>query len=288
MRIVFEKLQTSSKNVYVDFGDGTWQPFSVNEAKANGINIPASCKDYSKIKIKGSAEIFPNIDVITGIKRYEEVGVDDIITYCTINDNYELDGGIGVNSLSYYPNLYFCCNGEMSNFGNSIPSIQPTDYIGWVASINGDEMILISESDSFLLNLGSDYITINDNKVEGYDHIYVADDGSGNKVLLDTSNFMQQVPFFPVKGQENKYVISKNSLERIHNLGLSNPTFVHTGSGSDYLYQLGSGNVNIGGFYKDSYTWMSNVDIKDKIEDYAYLYTGSGVYRKINIKLNIQ
>ena len=289
MKIVFEKLQTSSKNVYVDFGNGTWQSFPVNEARTNGINIPTSCKDYSKIKIKGSAEIFPNMDVITGIKRYEKVGVDDIIVYCTINDKYELDGRLGTTSLSYYSDLYFCCDGEKSKFGNSIP-IQPTDYEGWVASINDDEMILISESDSFLLNfnLGSDYITINDNKVDGYENVYVADDGSGNKILLDTSDFMQQIVFYPVEGQEDEYDISQNSLDHIHSLGLANPTFVHTGSGSDYLYQLGSGNVNIGGYYKDSYTWMSNADIKSRIEDYAYLDTGSGVYRKINIKLNIQ
>lgn len=69
MKIVFEKLQTSSKNVYVDFGDGTWQSFPVNEARTNGINIPDSCNDYSKIRIKGKAEVLPNLDVITGIKQ---------------------------------------------------------------------------------------------------------------------------------------------------------------------------------------------------------------------------
>lgn len=288
MKIVFEKLQTSSKNVYVDFGNGTWQSYPVNEARTNGIIIPTSCKDYSKIKIKGSTEVFPNMDVITGIKRYEKVGVDDIIAYCTINDNYELDGGLGTTSLSYYSDLYFCCDGEMSKFGNSIPNVQPIDYVGWVANINGDEMIKISESDSFLLNLGSGYITITDNKVDGCENVYVTDDGSGNKILLDTSDFMQQVVLYPVEEQEDKYDISQNSLNHIHSLGLEHPTFVHTGSGSDYLFQLGSGNVSIGGYSTDSYTWMSNADIKSRIEDYAYLDIGSGVYRKINIKLNIQ
>lgn len=72
MKIVFEKLQTSSENVYVDFGDGIWQSYPVNEAKVNGINIPVTCEDYSRIRIKGKSEIFPNLDVITGIKSIEE------------------------------------------------------------------------------------------------------------------------------------------------------------------------------------------------------------------------
>lgn len=69
MKIVFEKLQTSNENIYVDFGNGTWQSFQVNDVRANGITIPDSCNDYSKIKIKGKAEVLPNLDVITGIKQ---------------------------------------------------------------------------------------------------------------------------------------------------------------------------------------------------------------------------
>lgn len=104
MKIVFEKLQTSSKNVYVDFGNGTWQSYPVNEARANGINIPTSCKDYSKIKIKGSAEIFPNMDVITGIKRYEKVGEEEIVIpmVADIHSNTEIE--IHPNSGYYFIN----------------------------------------------------------------------------------------------------------------------------------------------------------------------------------------
>ena len=85
MKIVFEKLQTSSNNVYVDFGDGTWQAFPVNEAKDNGINIPASCSDYSKIRIKGSTDVFPNLDVITSIKQTIDPIYKDV--YITQGDN---------------------------------------------------------------------------------------------------------------------------------------------------------------------------------------------------------
>ena len=69
MKIIFEKLQTSNENIYVDFGNGAWQPFPVNDAKTNGITIPDSCNDYSKIRIKGKAQVLPNLDVITGIKQ---------------------------------------------------------------------------------------------------------------------------------------------------------------------------------------------------------------------------
>jgi hypothetical protein len=53
MKIVFETLKTSNENIYVDFGNGVWQSFTVNDAKTNGITIPDSCNDYSKIRIKG-------------------------------------------------------------------------------------------------------------------------------------------------------------------------------------------------------------------------------------------
>ena len=106
MKIIFEKLQTSNKNVYVDFGDGVWKPYPVNDAKDNGIIIPDNCNDYSKIKIKGSTEVLPNMDVITGIKRYEK-GADDIIVDGTIDfDSYRIIGSIGGVDFSSFQDLY--------------------------------------------------------------------------------------------------------------------------------------------------------------------------------------
>lgn len=105
MKIIFEKLQTSNKNVYVDFGDGVWKPYPVNDAKDNGIIIPDNCNDYSKIKIKGSTEVLPNMDVITGIKGYE--GVEDFIVSGTIDMSSScIRGSIGGVDFSYFQDLY--------------------------------------------------------------------------------------------------------------------------------------------------------------------------------------
>jgi hypothetical protein len=67
VKIIFEKLKTSNENIYVDFGDGVWKPYPVNEAKTKGIHIPESCTDYNNIKIKGSTNVFNNISVITNV-----------------------------------------------------------------------------------------------------------------------------------------------------------------------------------------------------------------------------
>ncbi len=119
MKIVFEKLQTSSKNVYVDFGDGVWKPYPVNEAKDNGIIIPDNCNDYNKIRIKGSTEVLPNMDVITGIKRYEK-GVDDIIVDGTIDmSSGYIQGSIGGVDFSSFQDLY--ANGyNVNDIGNIV------------------------------------------------------------------------------------------------------------------------------------------------------------------------
>lgn len=119
MKIIFEKLQTSNKNVYVDFGDGVWQSFPVNEAKDNGIIIPDTCNDYSKIRIKGSTEVLPNMDVITGIKRYEK-GADDIIVSGTIDmGSSRIIGSIGGVDFSSFQDLY--ANGyDINDMGNIV------------------------------------------------------------------------------------------------------------------------------------------------------------------------
>lgn len=110
MKIIFEKLQTSNENVYVDFGNGTWQSFPVNEAKANGIIIPDTCSDYSKIRIKGSTTVLPNMDVITGIKSIEEQKCYSTpLTFGNDYDNIYI--GNYLDNLSelyvYYDNKYF-------------------------------------------------------------------------------------------------------------------------------------------------------------------------------------
>ena len=67
MKIKFEKLVTTSGKVYVDFGDG-FQEYDVATVKDNGIQVPKTCTDYSKIQIKGSSAVLKNLDIISKIQ----------------------------------------------------------------------------------------------------------------------------------------------------------------------------------------------------------------------------
>ena len=69
MRIVFTKLKTSKEFITVDFGDGNGpQKYAVEDARQNGIQIPASCPDFSKIGIQGSTAVFNNAEAVEGVK----------------------------------------------------------------------------------------------------------------------------------------------------------------------------------------------------------------------------
>ena len=82
MKIVFNQLQTSKEKISVDFGDGKgWQEYPVNYARENGIQIPSSCNDYSKIKIKGSSTVFNNMDVIASV----QAGTPDEYISCDVD-----------------------------------------------------------------------------------------------------------------------------------------------------------------------------------------------------------
>ena len=71
MKIKFEKLVTTSGKVYVDFGDG-FQEYDVATVKDNGIQVPETCADYSKIQIKGSSAVLKNLDIISNVKVSDE------------------------------------------------------------------------------------------------------------------------------------------------------------------------------------------------------------------------
>lgn len=126
MRIIFEKLQTSNENVYVDFGDGTWQSFPVNDAKANGIIIPDTCSDYSKIRIKGSTTVLPNMDVITGIKSIE--GQEYYSVPLSLSADY---GNLYISSYDMFWNsstdLYVYYNNEYYEIGASSQPLRGPD-----------------------------------------------------------------------------------------------------------------------------------------------------------------
>lgn len=287
MRIVFEKLQTSSKNVYVDFGDGTWQPYPVNEARTNGINIPASCKDYSKIKIKGSAEIFPNMDVITGIKRYEKVGVDEHTVTLRYNESENtFEGSIDAlqNHYNYQPKEYFGVRLEDSDWGgpisfSSIGSYLLKPYENDYLVVNGN-ILEASGFDLFILsNLETEFETSDSRLlIDGQETEYYKD--SDNAVWTYGSGWFSMGEIYVTENPNTNpptYSIDKNSpgLQNLAELGEYEIVTYESGPSS---YYIRTKEINGQRLY-EPLTVLNG--------EHIYIYTGSGYYYETNLKIQI-
>lgn len=215
MKIVFEKLKTSNENVYVDFGDGTWQPFPVNEAKNNGIIIPNTCNDYSKIKIKGKADVLPNLDVITGIKRYEEVGADDIIVQGTIDmESSRIISSIGGVEFSSFQDLY--ANGyNVNDIGNivSTDSLSNMYYVSYGSGeiVVGDEYDNDPELRDVLDGIGSVYQYDSSGAASGVYCETVEIDGYNLSVYKDAEDVIKSMldnSYLYIDGQQTNFKLS--------------------------------------------------------------------------------
>ena len=291
MKIVFEKLQTSSKNVYVDFGDGTWQPYPVNGARTNGINIPTSCKDYSKIKIKGSAEIFPNMDVITGIKRYEKVGTEDVIIPMVVEAN-------GNTDIEIHPNYgyYFINNSSKDELYIEV----------------GGQKYRLSEIQGHIYNAYNNrYIKVADNKLLRYpnDMDFFVLENLGNQLTFDGTHIVStnggDTSYYYVE-EDDKYlmlsslgsdyfftagdiyidmenrVIDENSpgLQELANLGSYSIVDYDSGPGLN-LYVQGIEKIN------ESINGQEILEpMGELFNQYLYIDKGSSSFEKTNLKLN--
>lgn len=214
MKIIFEKLQTSNKNVYVDFGDGRWQPYPVNDAKDNGIIIPDTCKDYSKIRIKGSTEVLPNMDVITGIKRYEK-GADDIIVNGTVDfGSYRILGSIGGVDFSSFQDLY--ANGYNVN---DIGDIVSTDSLSNMYHVSygsgeivvGDEYYNDPELKEILDGIGSVYQYDSSGAASGVYCETVEIDGYNLSLYKDAEDVIKSMlsnSYLYIDGQQTNFKLS--------------------------------------------------------------------------------
>lgn len=207
MKIIFNKLKTSSENIYVDFGDGVWTEHPVNDAKANGIQIPDTCTDYTKIKIKGSVTTFNNLDVITGIKRsnFEDIPIRFYIDQDRIEGHINSSSyGANIENLRSY--LYVNLNGSLLNIDSDLDSDEL--YGGYyidigsnqVISINdveGSVMCNLSETWSFdpdnnYLSNGWTILDLNDDKTEvkgdfEFGPVYIKSIGDGTYKIDETS-----------------------------------------------------------------------------------------------------
>ena len=291
MKIVFEKLQTSSKNVYVDFGNGTWQSYPVNEARTNGIIIPASCKDYSKIKIKGSTEIFPNMDVITGIKRYEKVGVDEhtvILSYNENNNTFEGNIDALQNEDDYQCKNYFGVRLEDSDWGGPIAFSDISNYLlkpyeNDYLVVNGNILTHTSDMDFFVLShLDSEFeiddtdsrLTINGERT-GYEI-----DTTNNKISYIGSGYFSMGDIYATENPNTNpptYSIDKNSpgLQNLAEMGDYEIVEYESGPSSYYIKTKEINGLHV----YEPLTVLNG--------EHVYIYTGSGCYCETNLKIQI-
>lgn len=288
MKIVFEKLQTSSKNVYVDFGNGTWQSYPVNEARANGINIPASCKDYSKIKIKGSAEIFPNMDVITGIKRYEKVGVNELIIPMRLvkeNDAIKI----------------------MTNYG--YPALNSNDFKVNAGVEIGTNIYSLREIESSLFTADGEYIKVADDRLLKNPHsmdFFVLKNldnqltFDGNHIISDNG---EDTPYSYYINENDKYVMqsslgSDNFTAGDIYIDMDTHSIDKNSPGLQELADLGSYSIVSYDSEEDCHFYLDSYDINESLNgeeilkpvgetlnQRLYIYYGSGSYEGTNIKL---
>lgn len=100
MKIEFTKLVTSEENIKVDFGDGEgFREYPVNDAKKNGIAIPDNITDFNNIKIKGSANVIPNLEVMKSIKIGKPSYEIHIKDYYPVITTYHSNGLLFENLL---------------------------------------------------------------------------------------------------------------------------------------------------------------------------------------------
>ena len=100
MKLEFTKLITSNENIEIDFGDGRgFLPYPVNEAKAQGITIPNNIPDFNNIKIKGSTNVIPNLEVMKSIKIGKPSYEIHIKDYYPVITTYHSDGLLFENLL---------------------------------------------------------------------------------------------------------------------------------------------------------------------------------------------
>jgi len=113
MKIEFTKLVTSEENIKVDFGDGNgFREYPVNDAKKNGITIPNNITEFNNIKIKGSANVIPNLEVMKSLKfgpQNYEIHIKD---YYPFIEWYHYQG-LCFNNLTY-PDIL----SNTSDYGN--------------------------------------------------------------------------------------------------------------------------------------------------------------------------
>jgi len=162
MRIIFEKLKTSNENIYVDFGDGVWTEHSVESARTSGINIPDTCEDYTKIKIKGGTNVFSNLNVLTGIKGYKN-GIDDISVDWHLNEQTDkIEGSIidcGLSSVTEALPLYVNTDYQQDDSDYLSEGLEDIRYAldsydfnyQYVIDIGSDQVIRLSSSEENII-----------------------------------------------------------------------------------------------------------------------------------------
>lgn len=131
MKIVFRNLPEGEGTVKVSLdGGNTFIDHQINTIRENGIPL-ADNQDYSKILIKGSANILKNLDILSSVKVDGGVAQSTGIPYTYEKPVYEL-GNVTYRCYAYDNNT----DGQITDDDD-----MPNCYHLWVKTIDGNNTV---------------------------------------------------------------------------------------------------------------------------------------------------
>ena len=247
MKIIFEKLETPKDSISIDFGNGVFNKYNVEDARTNGIPIPNNVTNYDNIKIKGSMSTFKNIDTIAGVKIVNEavsdyqIPISISVGYSSSNRDFEIQYN-GSYSSEFFEEFYVKVNGEYkkledlndaSVFGDysgleERPVLDTTNgYVLVRPNQNNPEEIEYNESEGYyhmVYGSGGEYLSLEDVQVKfdtNQDN-FVADLGSNLEIPLIYENEEGYAQFITLPAPEEvsstpalQYIGSDNEVMRI-------------------------------------------------------------------------
>lgn len=295
MKIVFTKLKTSNKNIYIDFNNGEgWKEYTVADAKENGINIPDNCTDFSKIKIKGKTDVFTNTDVIFSAKVNNIIQQDGApyqdlwVSKDSISITDEGSESFSLGNSDYY-RLYADVDGDYYPIDNqTIYSSKYSNMIegsymsGNAIQVGDNSYIFLTEEEVNIFRLKDEIIepSFEDGKM-----VSVSFGSAGTFNVVEENDklafYVGDNLFNIAEDPENGYHIDFGSGTIYHEF--NSDQIIDVGSNVCF-YESGSG------AYGTYYSIGSNISGKDKlIEDFdnqpLYYYVGSGQYLETNLKI---
>ena len=120
MKLMFTKLPQNNGNIKISFDGGqTWESYEIDAIRDTGIPL-ADDQDYSLIKIKGTASILKDIEVLSGVN----IAVDSLNVITPENTTYSLEetptGKTWINGKPIYRKVCVATE-EANTYKTSLP-----------------------------------------------------------------------------------------------------------------------------------------------------------------------